>query len=89
MLKYYIYFAFHCFTQYYFKIKKYYQSLHTQIKNQIFLCALYKKGRVEELGLMLFLSIVPMNRLQDSGGWDNPKTRLMDLIKTFLHRKNP
>lgn len=54
MFKYYIYFAFHYFTQYYLKIKKYYLSLHIPNKNQISLCALYKKGGVEEENLMFF-----------------------------------
>ena len=55
MFKYYIFFAFHCFTQYYFKIQKYYQSLHIKIKSQTFLCALYKKGEVDEQKSNLFI----------------------------------
>jgi len=76
MFKYYIYFAFHCFTQYYKILKKYYESLCLLINNQIFLCALYKKGGVEEMSLMFFLSIVSINQFQDYSGLGIPQSDL-------------
>jgi hypothetical protein len=47
MFKYYISVPFRCFTQYYEIAKAYYKLLYRLYKFPIFLCALYKKGGVE------------------------------------------
>jgi len=49
MFKYYISVPFHCFTQYYENIIKYYERWYQLNKIPIFLCALYKKGWVRNL----------------------------------------
>ena len=65
MFKYYISVPFHCFTQYYENIKRCYEFLYHSAKRSIFLCALYKKGGVEEPARMqeftrVFLSPEPV-----------------------------
>ncbi len=54
MFKYYISAAFLYFTQYYQTSQKCYESPLVLRENQTFLCALYKKGEVEDEARYLF-----------------------------------
>ena len=66
MFKYYLYFTFHCFTQYYENFKMFYALIQHISEFLIFLCARIKMGGVKEMILMQFMHQFPLFRIDCS-----------------------